>query len=393
MRTSPSRSTECGVTIDRRFAWAIAGAFCLVLFAPWLALLVGIRAEPLENRPISPWPRPGAGFFERLAVAIQDRLPLRAEAIRAQTALAVDFLGDSPSERVLIGREGWLFYAGDFEAACATLSEVVPQVDGVGEIATEMRNAGKRFAFAVAPDKSSILRGLWSRRMQRLPQAACAEQRRARLRERLATAADDALLDLWTPLERAAEDQGSADLYLRRDTHWSDRGAAVAVERVLEALRPGLWDPEALRPGPPREVVGDLSSLIGRPVAEETRPLAVARSGDRTSREEILLGNGEKHLLFRTTGPNPRLGRAVLLHDSFFERTTALLPPYFDEIRYFRDEARDSAEIAAAIAAADVVVFTAAERSFYGNGWWRSPETLLRLRRALAASGDRAGAG
>jgi alginate O-acetyltransferase complex protein AlgJ len=386
--TNPSERTAA---IDRRLAWVVAGFFCLVLFAPWLAFLVGVRGEPVENRPLAPWPEPGDGFFDELALALQDRLPLRAEAVRAQTAVALDFFGDSPSDSVLLGRDGWLFYARDFEAACATLSEVDAQAAGVARIAAEMGRAGKRFAFALAPDKSGVMRDLWSRRMERLPQATCAEQRRARLREALATRRDPALLDLWTPLERARR-QSDEDVYLRLDTHWSDRGAAIAVERLLEALRPGLWNPEALRPESAAAATGDLSTLIGRPATEETRPLTVVRTGDRTAGEEVSLADGTKQLVFRTSGPNPRLGKAVLLYDSFFQRTTRLLPPFFDEIRYFRDDVRESDGLLAALADADVVIFTSAERSFYGNGWWRMPETLLRLRGALQGKTQRSGA-
>jgi hypothetical protein len=377
-----------GASVDRRLAGVLAGVFCLVLYAPWLAFLAGVRAAPVENRPLARWPLPGTGFFDALTTTLQDRLPLRAEVIRAQTALAVDVFGDSPSERVLIGRDGWLFYAADFEAACATVNEVAAQLAGVLELAAEMERAGKRFVFTLAPDKSSVHRDFWSARMERLPQAACADQRRARLREGLRAEEDAGLLDLWTALEGARDRPGAA-LYLRLDTHWTDRGAATAVERLIETLRPGLWDSRALREGIASRTIGDLSALIGRPAAEETRPLAVARTGDRTSREEVALADGTKHLVFRTTGPNPRLGKAVLLHDSFFERTTALLPPYFDEIRYFRDQVRDSDALRAAVADADVVIFTSAERSFYGNGWWRSPDTLLGLRRALAGRAGR----
>jgi hypothetical protein len=172
------------------------------------------------------------------------------------------------------------------------------------------------------------------------------------------------LIGLREPLLRLKRSRGEP-VYLRTDSHWTPRGAFEMVAGVLDRLGRGVRPArgELVDLGS-QDVPGDLNGLVGDPTPERRRRLEVRR---------------------RPGAPKVP-GRTVFVLDSFGEKVTEMLPPYFEtvELVYWNRERRTSrAQLAAAVERADTVVFEAVEREFAmraGNHEQVNAAFLQRLR-------------
>jgi len=140
-------------------------ALALVLFA-FLDPLKG-RALHVENRALAAWPRPpfGRDVFARFDAAFADRFGARNALIALQHALVVLGLRTSTGGHVVLGRDDWLYFAGeDGHALDRHVRGTMPfpdaQIDGLAR-EIERRRAwlaarGIAYVVTVAPDKATI---------------------------------------------------------------------------------------------------------------------------------------------------------------------------------------------------------------------------------------------
>jgi hypothetical protein len=253
-----------------------------MLLSPAIAYLAGVRAEPIENRSLVGWPGWGPDFFSRLSVFLQDQLPMRARAIRLNNWLEFTFLHESPSDQVIVGNGGWLFYALDFGSACSPPADFDAALAGMRQLDQLLRSHGKTLRVVIAPDKSAVYRDQWSWAMGWQTNAACIDARRARARELSSISDPGPLVDLWTPLQQSRAKLGDG-VYLRYDTHWTDLDMVVGVRQVIRSLDPHLWrDADIVSVGED-EHFGDLTTLMDLPATEHVKRLG-ARARPRTAR-------------------------------------------------------------------------------------------------------------
>ena len=356
--------------------------FCAAIFAPAAAYLEGVQPQQIENRPLRELPQIGAATFEQLTGFLQDHLPLRAQAIQLQTWVGLTVFGDSPSKEVLVGRDGWLFYAADYRNVCSFAPHFDEMFAGISRFNDLLAAHGKTFILAVVPDKTDIYSDYASLTMQLRTGAGCVSDRRASLRDIGLSSLPTVMLDLWTPLEEARGTTPEA-IYHALDTHWTDRGMIVGSQTVVDRLRRGLWSADDVVDIGLNPQIGDLSLLLGLPQREATRRLQVRRASTWLKRVELKTRDGRGYDAYQSIGSAPRLPKAVLLTDSFFELSIEVLPPYFDTLTYVPMVLRDSDALTCSIASSQIVIFSVAERSVYDE-FWKLNDTRTRLESLLA---------
>lgn len=218
-------------TISLIFTLLFLG-LCLV---PGIGLILTGGAEAGANEILAPAPRltdkdgglNGAVLTE-LADYIDDRFALRQECVTGWAALNAA-AGSSVVDDVLLGSDGWLYYAptlADYTGA-APMTERELWCAGrtlylLGEYA---RARGGRLVFAVAPNKNS----LYADNMPAFPRREGPSDA-----ERLGAVLDSMGVDYVNLFElfRAKDET----LYFPTDSHWNGRGAALAADAVLSAL-------------------------------------------------------------------------------------------------------------------------------------------------------------
>lgn len=261
----------------------------------------------------------------------------RRELITADSALKAKVFHTSSQSLVALGQEDWLYYAETLDD-CAGADALSPRQAYC--IARSLKLAqdyaqgqGAAFVFTIAPNKASIYPEFLPAGLTLAPQEYAAPVVEALGREGVCYA------DLFQPLRDAGEKE---QLYFTLDSHWTNRGAALGHDVLLEALglpgadafaKAGQYEPshrgdlyDMLYPASPRL---DYEFEFGEPLAfEYARPI---RDVDDLRIE---------------TASASRNGPLLMFRDSFGNALHSLMAESFSTARFSRSMPYDLTQIA-----------------------------------------------
>jgi alginate O-acetyltransferase complex protein AlgJ len=225
---------------SRRF---LALAFVAVLAAGFLSSLTAVGDPAVEEelrrlaRDSGPQdyeegaPPPAALLDGSLSAAFQSgleaSLPFRESAITLWSA-ARYALFHSGAPGVVVGRDGWLFTAEEFEVPNEYDEVFEERLERIIAVGDELQGKDIGLVVALIPSKARVQAG----RLAGARPPAVLHRRYGQTLERLEAAGIPAR-DLREPLE-------GADSFLARDTHWSPEGARRAAEALAPAIRQEL---------------------------------------------------------------------------------------------------------------------------------------------------------
>lgn len=337
-------------------------AFALALLLPGAGLLLGLDdfERLAENRrPADPpaWPadwettRAFPAAFERW---FDDHFGFRSFLVGRDKR--IEWLGRRTEVEIRVGRDGWLFQGDARSVASFHCPAPAPSDRGswlalAGERARRFPAEAGRFYWAMAPSKHSVhpealpdgARG---------PADACARQ--AAFVDAIAAtgvrfvALGPALRDARGAAfdARGAAFDG-APLYHATDTHWNQLGAAIAVARLLDAIRadhpevaPFAWSDYApiVEPEPFRGDLAQRLLVYGEDYTEPFRRLerlrpARARRVDPSPPLDLRRHAREDAVVAYSTG-DAALPTALVFHDSFAYAAMPLLAEHFAATRF-----------------------------------------------------------
>lgn len=210
---------------------------CMVLCAvPSVGMLVcgpaGAGAnEVLSAKPVLQQEDGGINmaYLSELTDYVSDHFFLRQELITAGRRLEAAIFRSSGEEDVILGRDGWLFYAstvGDYTGTDGlTDREVYAAAKNLELMAEYCESIGVDFLFTAAPNKNS----LYGEYMPDL--GVVASEHDAQRLYALLDELEVPYLDLFALF-------GDRDevLYFAHDSHWNSRGAALAADAVNAAF-------------------------------------------------------------------------------------------------------------------------------------------------------------
>ncbi|HWM49446.1 MAG TPA: hypothetical protein VNR11_21305 [Xanthobacteraceae bacterium] len=221
-------------------AWLTILLFALVLLVPAAAQLFGIGAASSENRTLAPFPKidrlKEIKDLPRLADAyVNDRFGLRAQLVHANSLLRYR-MGLSSSKDVVIGKDGWLFYTGDRSlerhtgAYVLKREEVDAWVRQMEAYRDWLEKRGIAFYILAAPDKNTI----YPEKLPDYPRSPGATTPLDQVVARLKTSS----LEFIDPRAALVEaKQLGEQVYFEGDTHWTQRGAFVAYNLLMDRVR------------------------------------------------------------------------------------------------------------------------------------------------------------
>lgn len=213
------------------------GLMLLICMFPLVGILIFGTAQPAANETLAAFPSltESDGSFNLNVLSdfsdwLSDRFALRQEMTTLWRKLVANLFGESDEAEVILGRDGWLFYAETLDDYEGTDLMTEREVFSAARTLYLMQEACEAeditFLFTVAPNKNS----LYGEYMPARYPASDTDSNLAMLTEALAEQ-DVAYLDLYALLE--AEDE---ILYRRYDSHWTNAGAALAADAILAAL-------------------------------------------------------------------------------------------------------------------------------------------------------------
>lgn len=337
---------------------ALAIIFLITIAIPFAANLLGDDGadRDAENREMARFPvidgslRSVRRFPAGLDAWFADHFGFRSTLVRWSSKMSVDLLGASPSTSVVLGRDGWLFYAEDGADQDIASNHLLPESE-VANWKTSilrahdwLRSRGIAYVFTIAPDKHVIY-------PQQLPssvQPTGAVLRADQVFETLK--GNDFVVNPRPALEEAARRERVFDV---TDSHWNVRGAFVAYQAIIEAVRRQV---PAVPPAHARSEfketskiteAGDLAGMIGlkRSMTEE-RPILEPLVPRQARIVEPLNSNAGADVgRLVTEIPGSTLPRAVVFRDSYTSAMIPFLSEHFSRVVYLWQDDFDANEV------------------------------------------------
>ncbi|MBO5076467.1 MAG: hypothetical protein J5584_02585 [Clostridia bacterium] len=260
---------------------------------------------------------------------------LEEQAATLKNSVLSGMFGASGNPDVIIGREGWLYYAPTLDDYLGSGGLTDAELDTVARRLAEVRKYcaahGAEFIFVCVPNKNTVYPDYMPAYLR---SARCTDTNLSRLLPRLAGAGIEAP-DLAGSMSQAECSSGSAVLYYKTDTHWNARGAAVCVDWLLDKLDVGGDRYAALTAANILMRGGDLYKLL--------YPAAEGIDSDVWFDVTPMYSYGEppqSMMDMDIVTDNPAAeGRILVFRDSFGSALVPLLSERFGHARYLRGDA------------------------------------------------------
>lgn len=166
---------------------------------------------------------------------IADRFAFRQSFVTAWSRLNAAVFRSSAEEQVVLGKNGWLYYTpsvDDYMGRAMSVDELKHAAAYLASLQQTAESRGAAFVFTIAPNKNSLY-------AQNMP-SYIPEDHNASNAERLKPWLDEYGVN-YVDLFSVFSERGEV-LYYRTDSHWTERGAALAADALLQAAdRPSSY--------------------------------------------------------------------------------------------------------------------------------------------------------
>jgi alginate O-acetyltransferase complex protein AlgJ len=317
--------------------------FLIAISMPLAANLAGMDGADAaaENRELAHPPhfdgswQSAARFGGALSAWFGDHFGFRSTLVRwyGQTRLYV--LGVSPSTAVVKGKNGWFFYVDDEALTDFTRQRplTTPEVKLWRDAAVRTRDwldaQGIGYVVMIAPDKHAI----YPDEMPSGARAVAAVSRSDQVIEALR----DAGVATVDPRAALIAASGRERVYHKTDTHWNHRGAHVAYQQLIAAIRaqvpevPEAWGRDDFDAVAVERDGMDLARMMGLSRVIHEVDLQLAPKRPRRARvaepEGVTLDDETARIV--STLPGSALPTAVMFRDSFFSQLAPFVAEHF----------------------------------------------------------------
>jgi len=373
---------------------SISGIICLAVICVPLLIAPFRREQSLafvhdmENRTPNAFPEVqsasnfiDADWWAGVSRAIEDRVPFRKQMVTANRVVFPARAGDHISDKVELGKPGWLFFRKSLAEDLGTLQETNQAIVAIESfIATHTFKAD--LFIVVAPNKITIYPEMLTQASQ--DKYAQSKEQRDILQAFFAMPDAPHLLDIWTPmLELKATSQEL--LYEPAGSHYNSLGAMVLARSMIDAANPTIWDDSQRVIEWQETLVPDIAKLIGdwdmtedqtryqihRPGIEAVELTSVNHKTGESSQiqsptylsiNEISYYN-QRHVINRSVSEPLIEGKTLILFDSFIGHYLhPTLTQFFEDVRLIHIGTIDQAFLIEALDTYDRVYFQTAER-------------------------------
>ncbi len=329
--------------------------FLVFSLVPSLGMLFTGETQPSANEILASRPELVSGkgkwnekILNDVADYLADRFAFRKSLINAWSELNAIFFHSSAEEQVVLGTDGWLYYTptlDDYMGRSMSDEDLALAASYLASLQREAESRGARFFFTIAPNKNSLYGG----HMPSYIPADHASSNAERLKPYLQRCGVN-YIDLFAVFDGEGE-----TLYYRTDSHWTDRGAALAADTLLAAMdKDAAYYSGVFTEDEPHR--GDLCEMLyptgkEREGAERYTSFSYTLSGDP---------NGGNALRIRSACAG-KSGTLLCWRDSFGISLYPYLADSFENALFLRSASYDPGEIEKT--GADTVLIELVERN------------------------------
>jgi alginate O-acetyltransferase complex protein AlgJ len=322
--------------------------FIAMICAPIVGMVAGAPKDPdlarfEEHRDVKWSVRP-----KKLMRSLQDvrtnynqGFTFRDQLIWLHAVVKLDVFGVSSATNVTLGRDGWLFYAGeqivaDYQRTRPFTQDELERWRQLLERRKEwLGQRGIPFVFTIAPNPQT----LYPEHMPATMWRASNPSRMEQLIDYLRATSDVEVIDLRPPLLAA---KSTTQVVYKTDTHWNQLGGFIAYREIATWLRSKFAHLRTFtleRDFVRNDVAGwhgGLSYFLGRPTAyEETRIELVPRERGLVLSDGFPLSDDElmdawfRRARVERTSLDGEIECALVLRDSQFAAPAQFLSRHF----------------------------------------------------------------
>lgn len=246
---------------NKKFCWIYLSCVLVLLVLPFAAMSVAPTMETTENKKLAELPQlfeNGKWNFQFLSdcgTYFEDHFAFRQELVGGNAKLISEIFQTSVTEKVVYGTEGWLYYNGTLddyqgtnllsERSLFNIAHNLSMMQGMTEA------MGAQFYYTIAPNKNTLYdehmpyyysRGTESNLENLIPYL---EEEQVHY------------IDLKNTFEKEDE-----ILYLKRDSHWNNKGAVLAYNTLLDAMGRKHEDYSDVICEQREDYIGDLNKMM-----------------------------------------------------------------------------------------------------------------------------------
>lgn len=244
-----------------KYLYSVFIVLCLLLcLVPSVGMLFFPTTQTAENRPMAAAPqlikdgKPNLQFTEDLESWFDQHIALRNQLVCADGYIQTKVFLTSSTDSVLCGSDGWLYYSStlaDYRgAALLTERERFALANNFAVVQRYLQQREIAFTLTIAPNKNT----LYPENMPYYAGLPVSTDRNAKLLQPLLQQQGVCYTDLFALFEGQEE-----VLYLRRDSHWNNKGAYMAYTALMESL--GLQS-RTYEPAAVKAENGDLNRMV-----------------------------------------------------------------------------------------------------------------------------------
>lgn len=308
--------------------------FCWALFGKYMDN-VNYENRDMVSKPVFQIDTYGS-YASDYELYFNDNLPFRNWLISLNSRLKYYLFHSSANDDVIVGKEGWLFYANADDGnpvACyqglnlyeeGQLQEIAANLTCIDKY---LKKKGIEFVVFVAPNKERV----YPEMMPEFYGKPAEEYAALQVVDYIKTYTDVRVVYPYEELMKAKEKLGDRILYHKADTHWNYLGAYVGSTALLREL--GIEMPEItgnqISISEIENIQGDLADMLnmGKDFQNKESDYMITRFDDH----EVVNDEWEffNHIVYHSTGADER--KMYMVRDSFCSAMSAFLGSQFND--------------------------------------------------------------
>lgn len=242
----------------------IFSVLCILLCVlPFSGMSFAKTDTTTENRRLAQFPslfsdgRINAEFLQELGAYFDDHYAFRNVMINADSLIQGEVFKVSNAGTVIKGKNEWLYYSDTLDdyKSKARLSEegINNAVRNISIMQAYVESKGIKFAITIAPNKNS----LYGENMPYYCAGNYGQTKSINALEPLLKEKNIIYTDLFTLFNSYDE-----ILYLKRDSHWNNKGAMLVYDRLMNDLEINHNDYLAVKAVRKKTEIGDLNKML-----------------------------------------------------------------------------------------------------------------------------------
>lgn len=240
-------------------------SLCLLLcLIPSVGMLFFPTTRTTENKAMAEPPALLAedgslnlSFFQNFESWFNEHMALRNELVYADAVVQTTLFAESNVSGVISGTDGWLYYASTLNDYLGmdvmTDRELYNLAHNIRVVQDYLKARDIDFVFSIAPNKNT----LYPEHMPYYKDQIVNPAHSAKLLAPYLAAQNVSYTDLFTLFESQSE-----TLYLKRDSHWNNKGALLAYQAIMDGLEVDYASGISAEPQRVKNENGDLNKML-----------------------------------------------------------------------------------------------------------------------------------